>query len=228
MSTRNNGSERRADERGLGLAGRTALAGAVAGGLLTGGFLIAALTVAGRMRSSDLIGLGTILYLIGAALGFLHGAVLGWLGREPGVSGTLARRQIGAAALYLPLPLALGWAASGWIATTAGNVLFGNLLLLVGTGFGLAAGVFALGLAGRYALRALTNAYGRWPERVAGTLVVLGAFALLLVGFLGLPAAALGGMAPTALGAVLAAGGITVWLVGPATLLGLRRRHGRR
>ena len=219
MSTRNNGSERRADERGLGLAGRTALAGAVAGGLLTGGFLIAALTVAGRMRSSD---------LIGAALGFLHGAVLGWLGREPGVSGTLARRQIGAAALYLPLPLALGWAASGWIATTAGNVLFGNLLLLVGTGFGLAAGVFALGLAGRYALRALTNAYGRWPERVAGTLVVLGAFALLLVGFLGLPAATLGGMTPTALGAVLAAGGITVWLVGPATLLGLRRRHERR
>jgi len=213
---------------GIGLAGRTALAGAVAGGVLVGGFMIAALAVAGRMRSSDLLWPGTVLYVIGAALGFLHGALLGWLGREPGLSGSRARRQIGVAALYLPLPLACGWAISGWIATTAGNVLFGNLLLLVGTGFGLAAGVFVVGLAGRYAALALRNAYRRWPERVAGTMAVLAAFVVLVAAFLGLPAAVFGGVVPTALGAVLAAGAVTFWVIGPAATLGLRRRHDRR
>lgn len=212
----------------LGLAGRTAMAGAVAGGILSGGFLVAALTVGGRMRSSDLMELGTMLYLAGALLGFLHGAVLGWLGRERGVDGATARRQLGVAALYLPLPLACGWAIAGWIATVAGNVLFGNLLLLVGTGFGLAAGVFALAVALRYAGLALGNAYARWPERVTGTAVAALAFVLLLVGLLGLPAAVLGGVVPTALGAVLAAGAISVWLVGPAAAAGLRRRGGRR
>ena len=212
----------------LGIAGRTAIAGAVAGGILSGGFLLAALTVAGRMRSSDLMGLGTILYLAGAALGLLHGAVLGWLGRDEGVDGGGARRQIAVAVLYLPLPLACGWAVAGWIATVAGNVLFGNLLLLVGTGFGLAAGVFALGITLRYAALALRNAYGRWPERVTGSAVAAGAFVLLLVAFLALPAAAPGGVAPTTLGAVLAAGAITVWLVAPAAAAGLRRRGQRR
>ncbi len=213
---------------GIGLAGRTALTGAVAGGIVVGGFAIAGLAVAGRMRSSDLLGIGTILYVVGAALGFLHGAILGWLGREPDVSGVEARRQIGLAALYLPLPLACGWAASGWIATTAGNVLFGDLLLLVGTGFASAAGVFALGLAGRYSLESLRNAYSRWPERIAGTTIVLIAFAVLLATFLGLPPVVFGGVAPTGLGAFVAAGALTLWLVTPATLVGLRRRHQRR
>ncbi len=212
----------------IGLAGRTALTSAVAGGIVVGGFAIAALAVAGRMRSSDLLGIGTILYLLGAALGLVHGAAAGWLGREPDVSGERARKQIAGALLYLPLPLAAGWAVSGWIATTAGAVLFGDPLLLVGTGFGLAAGVFAVGLAGRYALRSMRNAFGRWPERVAGSVVVTLAFVVLLAAFLGLPPAAFGGVVPTAFGAVLAAGAITLWLVAPATLIGLRRRHQRR
>ncbi len=209
----------------LGLTGRAALTGAVAGGVLVGGFAIAGLAVAGRMRSSDLLGIGTILYLIGALLGFLHGAMLGWLGREPGVSGERARQRILEAALYLPLPVAAGWAVAGWVATTAGSVLFGDPLLLVGTGFGLAAGVFAVGLAARYGLLAMRNAFARWPERVAGSWVVAAAFAVLLTAFLGLPPAAFGGVVPSAFGAVLAAAAISLWLVTPATLIGLRRRR---
>ncbi len=209
----------------LGLAGRVALSGAVAGGVLAGGFAIAALAVAGRMRSSDLIGIGTILYLIGAALGFLHGAMLGWLGREPSISGERARRQILGSVLYLPLPLAAGWAVAGWVATTAGAVLFGDPVLLIGTGFGLAAGVCAMGLAASYGLRAMRNAFARWPERVAGSWLVAAAFAVLLAAFLGLPPATFGGLVPTGFGAVVAAAAITLWLVTPATLIGLRRRR---
>lgn len=212
---------------GIGLAGRTALMGAVAGGIVVGGFAIAGLAVAGRMRSSDLLGIGTILYLVGAAMGYLHGAILGCLGREPGVSSAEARCQIGLSAFYLPLPLACGWAVSGWIATTAGNVLYGDLLLLVGTGFASAAGVFALGLASRYSLQSLRNAYARWPERIAGTTIVIVAFAVLLATFLGLPPVVFGGIAPTGLGAFVAAGVLTLWLVTPATLVGLRRRQRR-
>ncbi len=209
----------------LGLAGRVALTGAVAGGVVVGGFAIAGLAVAGRMRSSDLLGIGTILYLLGAALGFVHGAVAGWLGREPSTTAETARRQIASAVLWLPLPLAAGWAVSGWIATTAGAVLFGDPVLLVGTGFGLAAGVFAVGLAGWYALKAMRNAFARWPERVAGSVVVTAAFVVLLAAFLGLPPAAFGGVAPTGFGAVVAAGLISLWLVAPAATLGLRRRR---
>jgi hypothetical protein len=123
------------------------------------------------------------------------------------------------------LPLAATWAASGWIATAPGNLLYGNLALLVATGFGVAGGFFALAWALRTAWAALVGAYGRWPQRLAGTALVACAFALLLVAFLAMPATAFGGFAPTALGAVLAAGGVTVWLVGPVTTLGLRRRR---
>ena len=209
---------------GLGTAGRTTLALAVAGGVLLGGVLLAVLAAGGQMRSSHLLVVGTVLYFAGALLGFLHGAVLGYFGRDEGVDARGWRRQLLLAAGYSPLPLAAGWAISGWIATTAGNLLYGNPWLLIGTGFGLAAGVFTLGVAARCAWTALRAAYGRWPQRVAGTAIVASAYAVLALAFLGVPAAAFGGLVPTGLGALLAAGALTTWVVGPVTTATLRNR----
>lgn len=209
---------------GLGTAGRTALALAVAGGVLLGGMILAGLAAAGQLRSSHLLVVGTVLYGIGAVLGFVHGAVLGYFGRDEGVDGRGWRRQMGLAIACAPLPLAAGWAVSGWIATTAGNVLYGNPWLLIGTGFGLAAGVFALGVAARCAWASLRAAYRRWPQRVVGTAVVMAAYAVLALAFLGVPAAAFGGFMPTGLGALLAAGALTTWVVGPLTSATLRHR----
>ncbi|HEX9107306.1 MAG TPA: hypothetical protein VF832_08755 [Longimicrobiales bacterium] len=210
-------------QTGLGGAGRTTLALAVTGGVLLGGFLLGVLAATGQMRSSHLLVTGTVLYLVGAALGFLHGAVLGWFGRDEGVDGRGFRRQVLLAAAYAPLPLAGGWAISGWIATAAGNLLYGNPWLLLGTGFGLAAGLFTLGVGARCAWAALRAAYARWPQRVAGSAIVAGAFGLLAVAFLGMPATAFG-VVPTGLGALLAAGALTTWVVGPVATATLRRR----
>ncbi len=209
---------------GLGTAGRTALALSVAGGVLLGGVALGFLAASGRMRSSHLLVVGTALYLAGAVLGFLHGAVLGYFGRDQGVDARTWRKQVGLAAGYAPLPLAAGWAASGWMATTAGNVLYGNPWLLIGTGFGLAAGVFILLVAARCAWASLRLAYGRWPERVAGTAIVAGAYTLLALAFMGVPAAAFGGLVPTGLGALLGAGAVTTWVVGPLAAATLRNR----
>lgn len=216
-----------AEERaslGLGTAGRTALALSVAGGVVLGGVVLALLAASGQMRSSHLLVVGTTLYLAGALLGFLHGAVLGYFGRDDGVDTRAWRRQIARAAAYSPLPLAGGWAISGWMATTAGNLLYGNPWLLIGTGFGLAGGAFILGVAARCAWAALRIAYGRWPQRVAGTFIVAGAYGVLALAFMGVPAAAFGGLVPTSLGAVLAAGALTTWVVGPVTAATLRNR----
>lgn len=220
--------------RSLGVTGAMALSGSVAGGVLAAGFLLAGLAVSGGLRSSHLLVLGTTLYAVGALAGFLHGAVLGYFGRESGTDAATARAQLVLAAVRAPLPLACGWAVSGWIAMVAGNILLGNVLLLVGSGFSLAAGVFIIAVAANYALAALRNAYARWPERVTGTAVVLGGFLVLEVLFAGMPAAAFGGSALSAAGALAAAGGVTVWVVGPAATMALRRRprstskvHGR-
>lgn len=213
-----------ASEGGIGLAGRTAISAAVAGGVLTGGFVLGGLAVAGRMRSSDLLLLGSSLYLAGALLGFGHGAVLGYLGREPGTERAVARRQLRLAAGYAPFPVACGWAVSGWIAMFAGNVLAGSLWLLAGTGFGLAAGVFALGMAARYGGRSLVNAYARWPQKVAGTAIVATGFVVLALALMGLRKAAAGGTVLTGLGVFLAAGAVTLWVVGPLATAALRRR----
>src|SRR5512135_2546380 len=88
---------------GLGTAGRAALAMAVAGGVIVGGVVLGGLAAGGQMRSSHLLVTGTVMYVVGAVLGFVHGAALGYFGRDEGVDGRIWARQVGLAAAYSPL-----------------------------------------------------------------------------------------------------------------------------
>jgi hypothetical protein len=208
---------------GIGLAGRVMVTWAVAGGVLAGGFLVGALTLAGRLSAADLFLTSTGLYLVGAALGALHGAVLGFLGRDAGVGRRQAAAALGLALAYTVPALAVAWVVTGWIAMTTLALYGGGTAALVFTGAAWLVGAALVAKAAVTGYRALRNGYARWQERVAGTLVVTGGFAALVATLLNthvwgtpyrMPASTL----------VLLALTITLWVVGPLATVGLRRR----
>ena len=112
--------------RGIGLSGRVMVSATVAGGVLVGGFLVAAMTLAGKLSGNALLLTSGGLYLIGSLLGLVHGAALGFLGRGE----TSVRRvvgQLGMAALYTVPLLAIGFIVTGWIAMTTTALYVGKV-----------------------------------------------------------------------------------------------------
>lgn len=209
--------------RSLSAAGRTAVAGAVGGGIALGGFAVAGMTLAGRLSGSGLFLSASALFVIGALLGFVHGGVLGLLGREEGSPVREAIRDLGRGALYAIPALAVSWLVAGWIAMTTVALFMGEALVMALVAAAWVAGVVALVVTGLRGLRTLRNAYARWPERRAGTLLVGTTFAALLVTFLADRPEIWGlDLQVTETGAVLLALGATLWLAGPLITAGLR------
>jgi hypothetical protein len=207
---------------GIGLAGRVTVSFTVAGGVLVGGFLVAAMTLAGKLSGNALLMTSGALYLLGSLLGFTHGAALGFLGR-----GDVSRREVvgklGLAALYTVPLLAIGFIVSGWIAMTTVALYVGKVPALIGAGLGWFAGVVLVLTAIAYGWQALRNAYARWPHAQLGTVLVAATFAALLIVFLadrpmlwGLP------FRVTEVGAVLLAWFAALWIGAPAIALALR------
>lgn len=215
--------------RGIGLPGRVAVTWATAGGLLLGGFLVAGMTLSGRLSGSGLFFTSSGLFVIGVALGLLHGGVLGFLGR----TGTMTVGEAGGAlarsALYTIPAVAVAWLATVWIAMTVVALYMGRALPLFGVAVSWGVGLALLGSAGIYGWRALRNAFAEWPERRIGTATVGMTFAALLTLFLadrpelwGLP------FRVTEIGAVLLAGALSIWVAGPAVTVALRLLRGIR
>jgi len=167
----------------VGLPGRVAITFSVAGGILVGGFLVAAMTLAGRLSGNALLLTSGALYVLGAALGLLHGVALGYLGR-----GELTPRQaatrLGLAALYAVPVLAMGFIVTGWIAMTTVSLYVGKVVAYVGVGLGWLAGLALVAAAVRYGWQALRNAFRSWEHAPVGTALVSAIFAALLVVFL--------------------------------------------
>lgn len=208
--------------RGIGLPGRVAVTWATAGGLLVGGFLVAAMTLAGRLSGSGLLVTSAGLFVIGAALGFVHGGVLGWLGRPKEMSKRATAGALGRAALYALPAVTVGWIVAGWIAMTVVALYTGEVLPLVAAGGAWLVGIALVGWAGVEGWRAVRLAYARWPQARLGTALVAAAYGALLVLFLvdrpvvwGLE------LRVTEVGAVLLAGLVALWVVGPAVTAAL-------
>jgi hypothetical protein len=167
----------------IGLPGRVAITFSVGGGILLGGFLVAAMTLAGRLSGNALLLTSGALYILGAALGLVHGAALGYLGR-----GDLSRREalsrLGMAALYTVPVVAVGFVVAGWIAMTIVSLYVGKVVAYLGAGLGWAIGLAVVVAAVRYGWRALRNAYAAWQHAAAGTALVSASFAALLIVFL--------------------------------------------
>lgn len=210
--------------RGIGLPGRVTVSFGVGGGILLGGFLVAWMTLAGKLSGSGLLLATTGLFGLGALFGLLHGGLLGLLGRPDEMTRREAGWAIGKSLLYAIPALAVGWLVAGWISMTIMAAHLGQLIPWLGVGVGWTVGVFLLWVTGSYGLRGLKRAYARWPQYRVGTALTAASFmALLYIFWVGQPAALFGfRFELTEVGAVLAAGLSTLWIVGPLVTLALR------
>lgn len=217
-----NGREEAVVARDTGLIGRVTVTWAVAGGLAVGGFLVAGMTLAGRLSGNALLMTAGVLYVIGALLGFVHGAALAYFGRPDGMPAREAWGKLGMAMLYAVPALTVGFIANGWVAMTTMALYLDKPLPLIGAGLGWLVGaaiVIAAALNGWIALR---NAYARWPDRRLGTVLVAATFAALLVLFLADRPELWGArLRVTEVGAVLLAALGAFWIAGPVVTVGL-------
>jgi len=209
--------------RTIGLDGRTAVLWAMAGGIAVGGVLVAAMTLAGRLSGNAIFATSTALFIVGAMLGLIHGGVLGFFGRPSETSANLAARHLALSILYAIPGLAVAWLISVWVALTLIAAYSASVGALVGVVAGWIGAAVVLSAAAIHGLRAMRNAYARWPERRVGTLLVAATFAGLMVIFMadrpelwGLP------IRLTQTGAVLLAALLAIWVVGPIVTLALR------
>jgi len=209
--------------RSIGLHGRVAVLSSVAGGVAIGGVLVASLTLSGRLSGHALFMNATALYVIGAVLGLLHGLVLGYFGRPAGTPPRKAIGDIGRALMFSPLALAVGWLAAIWVAMTLVAAYTGRVGALVAVSLGWVAAGIILAAAAVQALKALRNAYARWPERRPGTVLSAASFAALLLIFLANRPELWGlRLRLTETGAILLAAFLAVWVAGPLVTVALR------
>lgn len=209
--------------RDFGLPGWITVTWTAAGAFLMGGFLVAAMTLMGRMSGSSLLLTASGLFLVGGLLGFVHGALLGFFGRPAGTTERQAVSGILLGAMYSLPVLTIGLVVSGWISMTVVSLYAGNVIALGLTAVAWLAGAAIVFGAGTNGVRGLQNAYARWPERRLGSLLVAASFAALLVTFVADRPVLWGiQLRVTEVGAVLLALFATIWLAGPIVTLALR------
>jgi hypothetical protein len=208
--------------RDVGLVGRVIVTWGVAGGLALGGFLVAGMTLAGRLSGNALLTTALVLYVIGALLGLVHGAALSYFGRPDGTTPRQAFGRIAMGLLYAIPALIVGFLAAGWIAMSSVALYLGRALPMVGAGIGWLVGAVLVLVAVLSGLEALRNAYARWEDRRLGTVLVAGTFAALLVLFLADRPELWGTrFRVTEVGAVLLAAVGAFWIAGPVVTLAL-------
>lgn len=209
--------------RAVGEPGITAITWAVGGAVGLGGVVVGLETMTGNLSGNALLVTAFGLFAIGGILGFLHGAVLGVMGRPDEMSWRGAARTLALAALYTIPALTVSFLVAGWIALTPVALYTGKTFPLVLAGFAWVIGAGLIAVAAVEGWQALHRAYARWEEKRFGTLLVAATFAGLLVMFLARRPQLWGSQLQlTEVGAVLLALSMTLWLVGPVVTLALR------
>jgi hypothetical protein len=207
---------------GLGSVGKLAVSWAVGGGVLVGGVVVAGMTLAGQLSGFGLLLTATGLFVVGGALGFVHGGLLGWVGRPEQMTRREALGSLGMGAVYAVPALLVSWLVAGWIAMTSVALYSGKVAGLVGCGIAWLIGAALLVVAAEQGWSALRQLYAGWSNARVATLLVAALYGGLLAVFVaerpqlwGLP------VQVTPVGAVLLATGVTLWLVGPMVGLSL-------
>jgi hypothetical protein len=207
---------------GLGTAGKLAVSWAVGGGILVGGFLVAGMTLAGQLSGFGLLLTATGLFAVGGVLGFIHGALLGWLGRLPTESRRQALASVGMGAVYALPALMVSWLVAGWIAMTTVALYSGKVAGLIGSGIAWLIGVALLVLAAEQGWSAIRRLYAAWSNARVASLLVAALYGGLLAVFLAERPQLWGlSVQVTTVGAVLLATAATLWLAGPVVALSL-------
>jgi len=210
------------------LPGRVALAWAGASGMLAGGAWVAALMREGRAHPNTSLIMTTAFFVLFGGLGFVHGGVLGHLGRPLGYTRWQTARSLFWAALLGAPVLALLWEMSVWISISDAAIRMHGpaqwiglvsswLVLLVVSATAVVQGVAAL-----------RAAYTRWPDARLGTLLVAATFGFVLANFLSEPPVLWGSnLRFTGAGAFLLAAGVTAWIASPVIVMTLQLLHRR-
>ncbi|MHB1194742.1 MAG: hypothetical protein ACYC6F_17080 [Longimicrobiales bacterium] len=215
----------------LGLVGQVATSWGLSGGLLAGA-AVSALMMAGSVSASIGFLTTTIFFVGGALIGFLHGGLVGYLGRPEHVCRLLALRRLALAVLYAIPTMLLGWCLAmcitvgsvGFVAHRPGLFVFA----LVGWS-GLAAALIWAFVETHAAVEHLGH---RWAEaRAALTLLGLAFIAILPFFLVARPEILVIGGRPTPPLAVMMAAVTTAWIGGPLAVIGVltlrawRKRH---
>lgn len=208
--------------RGLGEPGKLAVSWGAAGGILVGGFLVAAMTLTGQLSGHALLLTCTGLFVVGAALGFIHGAILGWMGRPKEASRRSALGSLAMGAAYAIPALLVAWLVAGWIGMTSIALYAGKAAPIIGCGISWLVGFGLVALAAENGWGALRTAYAGWSNARAATLLVAALFGGLLAVFLAEQPQLWGlRLRVTPVGAVLLALAATLWLAGPMVTVAL-------
>lgn len=111
----------------LGVTGRIVVGGTVSTGLLLGGYVVAAMTLAGRMNANGLLLTSLGLFIIGAALGLLLSGAVGVVGREAGVDRSRALARAARGALFAVPACLVGAILAGWVAMAIMTLYVGDV-----------------------------------------------------------------------------------------------------
>lgn len=205
----------------LGLVGQVATSWGVAGGLLAS-IVVTVHVLLGQLSSSLGFLTTTLFFVVGSLIGYLHGGILGYLGRPGDIDRRRALKRLAVAALYAVPVMMAGWVVGMVLAMSAASVLAGRVVALLTSLVGWVVAVVALGWAVVETRKAVGNLCGRWPGARA-LLITLGVvFLALLPAFIvSRPEIWVIGVKPTATAAGAMALGATVWIVAPLGVLGL-------
>lgn len=215
-----------------GLAGRVSLSWALAGGLTMEATLVLAAVLSGTRAATSDPFVATFFFVIGVVGGFVHGALVGVVGRPDDVPLARAIRSV-ERSMVVTVPLAaLAWGAALWIALTPMETARSRLDLVaaMGAGWLILSGVMIWAFReGRSALR---HTLCRWPLGRRGAVLLGLLSASLVLSFVWWrPEIWFTDVRTTPLGAAILAVGVTFWFGLPLLALGihlLRRKSGAR
>jgi hypothetical protein len=208
--------------------GRIVISWSMGGGIVGGGLLIAAMTLANRLSSSGLPQLSLLLFALGAGAGIAHGGLLGYLCRDPARTRTEVLGVLLRALLWAIPGMLASWAAAFWISLTAA------VLHSQGIGWAAVAGILLSWLIGLSicawaaweGARGMRAAWQRWPDIRIASVVISVVFAVLATAFTTLhPQIWWTDVRVTGVGALILAFGATVWIALPVVIAALGLMH---
>ena len=209
-------------QRGLELPAAVAMSWSLATGMLLGGAAVVWMIATDRMSGHLLLLGSAVLFAIGAVVGLVHGVILGIAGRPEGTTPRQAVSAMLHGLFYYPFGLLLSWAVAGWVAAMPLALIGHHVLGAVISGLAWVAMAATVYFAGSTGLHALTLAYRRWPDRLAGTIMVGATLVALLVAFaIQPPTIWFTDVRLTFPGAIVLALGATFWFYGPIITVGL-------
>lgn len=210
---------------------RIVLSWSMAGGLVAGGFLVAATTLSRQEVGSQFQSMIVLLFGLGAAAGLTHGALLAYLARCRTRSRAAVIHDLVRSLTWSTLGLIVSGVAALWISLTAAVVTSPDPQWLPSLGIGLAwlYGIAVCAWATWEGLKGLQAAYSRWPDSRTISILVSVIFAGLLTGFfLTRPEIWFTDLRVNGLGAIILAFGASVWIALPVAIGGITLIHGRR